>query len=223
MSPDDVGDQLCERVLSVLLEVWLVACIKCYPSPPLWKTLREMAINWRHRTALIEQWNRINLTLTSRVLEIMYGVSFPQLKIGTHVFILGFRIDTIYAQTPFITVFGFAGGDEDLQTTVNIMSEECVSQTWFRILHTIGNPVDLCHSNVISQTPQFLQYAITNDNPLEHPCLSVLPLNFHKAIKGVASLVDAFLGMYRFIHRVLGLCKKKCLSNFFFALHLKGL
>lgn len=79
---DDVGDQLCERVLSVLLEIWLTACIKCYPSPPLWKTLREMAINWRHRTALIEQWNRINLTLASRVLEIMYGVTFPQLKIG---------------------------------------------------------------------------------------------------------------------------------------------
>lgn len=77
-----MGDKLCERVLSVLLEVWLIACIKCYPSPSLWKTLREMAVNWRHRTALIEQWNRINLTLTSKVLEIMYGVNFPQLKIG---------------------------------------------------------------------------------------------------------------------------------------------
>lgn len=88
------------------------------------------------------------------------------------------------------------GGDEDLQSTVNSMTEECVVQTWFRILHTIGNPVDLCHSNIISQTPQFLQYAITNDNPSEHPCLAVLPLNFYKAIKGIASLVDAFLGTY---------------------------
>jgi len=25
---DDVGDQLCERVLSVLFEVWLLACVK---------------------------------------------------------------------------------------------------------------------------------------------------------------------------------------------------
>lgn len=87
-------------------------------------------------------------------------------------------------------------GDEDLQTTVGSMSEECVVQTWYRVLHTIGNPVDLCHSNVISQTPQFLQFAITNDNPSEHPCLSILPLNFYKAIKGVASLVDAFLGTF---------------------------
>ncbi|XP_065199453.1 ral GTPase-activating protein subunit beta isoform X2 [Planococcus citri] len=165
---DDVGDQLCERVLSVLLEIWLLACVKCYPSPPLWKTLREMAINWRHRTALIEQWNRINLILTSKILEIMYGLSFPQLKIG---------------------------GDEDIQATVNNMCEETVAQTWFRVLHSIGNPVDLCHSNIISQTPQFLQYAITNDNASEHPCLSVLPLNFYKAIKGIAVLVDAFLGV----------------------------
>lgn len=90
-----------------------------------------------------------------------------------------------------------SGGDEDLQSTVNSMTDECVVQTWFRILHTIGNPVDLCHSNIISQTPQFLQYAITNDNPSEHPCLAVLPLNFYKAIKGVASLVDAFLGNRR--------------------------
>lgn len=74
------------------------------------------------------------------------------------------------------------------------MPEETVAQTWFRVIHSIGNPVDLCHSNVISQTPQFLQYAITNDNPSEHPCLSILPLNFYRAIKGIAVLVDAFLG-----------------------------
>lgn len=78
---DDVGDQLCERVLSVLFEVWLVACVRCYPSPPLWKTLREMCMNWRHRMALIEQWNRVNLALTQRLLEFMYGPSFPELKI----------------------------------------------------------------------------------------------------------------------------------------------
>ena len=81
MFTDDVGDQLCERVLSVLFEVWLVACVRCFPSPPLWKTLREMCMNWRHRMALIEQWNRVNLALTQRLLEFMYGPAFPELKI----------------------------------------------------------------------------------------------------------------------------------------------
>lgn len=79
---DDVADQLCERILSVLFEVWLVACAQCFPSPPLWKTLRESCMNWRHRMALVEQWNRVNLFLTSRLLQFMYGPSFPDMKLG---------------------------------------------------------------------------------------------------------------------------------------------
>lgn len=79
---DDVADQLCERVLSVLFEVWLLACAQCFPSPPLWKTLRECCMNWRHRIALIEQWNRVNLALTSKLLIFMYGPTFPELKVG---------------------------------------------------------------------------------------------------------------------------------------------
>jgi len=44
-----------------------------------------MAVTWRHRTALIHQWNRINLALTARVLTFMYGPGFPQLKIRKYV------------------------------------------------------------------------------------------------------------------------------------------
>lgn len=78
---DDVGDQLCERVLSVLFEVWLLACVRCFPSPSLWKTLQESCSLLRHRMALVEQWNRVNLALTARLLEFTYGPSFPDLKI----------------------------------------------------------------------------------------------------------------------------------------------
>lgn len=78
---DDVGDQLCERVLSVLFEVWLLACVRCFPSPSLWKTLQESCFLLRHRIALIEQWNRVNIALTARLLEFTYGSLFPELKI----------------------------------------------------------------------------------------------------------------------------------------------
>lgn len=37
---DDVSDQLCERLLSTLFEVWLLGCAKCFPSPSLWKTFQ---------------------------------------------------------------------------------------------------------------------------------------------------------------------------------------
>ncbi|XP_075220156.1 ral GTPase-activating protein subunit beta isoform X3 [Lycorma delicatula] len=167
---DDVGDQLCERVLSVLFEVWLLACVHCFPSPPLWKTLREMCMNWRHRVALVEQWNRVNLALTQRLLDFMNGPSFPELKIL----------------------------EEDSQLIPQGMTNDCIAQCWFRFLHCLGNPVDLCRPQVISQTQKFLQFAITSEtviDPCQHPCLAVLPTNFLKAIKGIAGQVDAFLGI----------------------------
>ncbi len=112
---------MCERVLSVLFEVWLLACGKSFPSPPLWKTLRISCQAWylfilmhikyskycvlhscffqtfsckksiatlliyqlnlycrRHRGNLFDQWNKINLLLTGRVLTIMYGPEYSK-------------------------------------------------------------------------------------------------------------------------------------------------
>lgn len=82
---DDAADELCERVLSVLFEVWLLACWRCFPSPSLWKTLQESCATLRHRVALIEQWNRVNLALTARLLAFTYGPQFPELKIGRYI------------------------------------------------------------------------------------------------------------------------------------------
>lgn len=77
------------------------------------------------------------------------------------------------------------------------MSNETVAQAWYRLLRTIGHPVDLCRPIVIAQAPAFLQYAIASVNvvdPCQHPCLQNLPHIFLKAIKGIAGQVDAFLG-----------------------------
>ncbi|XP_043784982.1 ral GTPase-activating protein subunit beta isoform X6 [Apis laboriosa] len=177
---EDAGEQLCERVLGVLLEVWLVACERNFPSPPLWRTLRESCLRWRHRLALVEQWNRVCLALTARLLQIMYGPMFPELKIN----------------------------EEDSQLVPSTMSDEAVAQAWYRLLRTIGDPVDLCRPAVISQTQAFLQYAIASPNvidPCQHPCLQSLPQIFLKAIKGIAGQVDAFL-----VTNVLGVSQACC-------------
>ncbi|XP_012160069.1 ral GTPase-activating protein subunit beta isoform X5 [Ceratitis capitata] len=169
---DDVGDQLCERVLSVLFEVWLLACVRCFPSPSLWKTLQESCAMWRHRMALIDQWNRVNLALTARLLEFTYGPAFPELKIS----------------------------DEDAQLIPADMTNDCVAQTWYRLLRTIGNPTALCSPHIISKSSHFMQWALTHDKGAEtyqHPCLQALPQIFLKAIKGISNQVDAFLGIYR--------------------------
>ncbi|KAL7044929.1 hypothetical protein ACKWTF_002104 [Chironomus riparius] len=167
----DVGDQLCERVLSVLFEVWIISCFKCFPSPSLWKTFQESCSNWRHRMALVEQWNRVNLALTSRLLEFMYGPSFPELKIP----------------------------DEDNQLIPLEMTNDCVAQVWYRFVRIMGSPTALCCPQVISHTPAFMQHVLLREDSIEphqHPCLLLLPQIFLKAMKGISSQVDAFLGIF---------------------------
>ncbi|XP_035223369.1 ral GTPase-activating protein subunit beta-like isoform X3 [Stegodyphus dumicola] len=168
--PDDIGSHLCERILGVLIEVWLLACHRSFPSPSLWKTFRELACSWRHRIALVDQWNRVNLALTSRVLQFMYASHFPNIKLS----------------------------DDDMHLVPADMSNESIAQAWFRLLHTLGNPVDLCRPEVISQTPKFYHFALSSEmviDPCQHPCLAVLPQIFYKAMKGISNLVDVFLGI----------------------------
>lgn len=185
---DDVGDQLCERVLSVLFEVWLLACVKCFPSPSLWKTFQESCANWRHRIALVEQWNRVNLALTARLLDFTYGSSFPELKIR--------EFDTLSCYVVKIMI-NIILADEDNQLIPPSMTNDCVAQSWYRFIRMVGSPTALCCPQVISHTPQFMQYILLRDDSIEphqHPCLLMLPQIFLKAMKGVASQVDAFLG-----------------------------
>uniref|UniRef100_A0A453YTJ1 Ral GTPase-activating protein subunit alpha/beta N-terminal domain-containing protein n=1 Tax=Anopheles gambiae TaxID=7165 RepID=A0A453YTJ1_ANOGA len=166
---DDVGDQLCERVLSVLFEVWLLACSRCFPSPSLWKTFQESCAAWRHRIALVEQWNRVNLVLTAKLLEFTYGPAFPEMKIA----------------------------DEDAHLVPDGMTNDGIAQAWIRFLKILGAPTDLCCPQVISRTPQFIQAVLLNADGIEpqhHPCLLSLPQIFLKTMKGIAGLVDAFLG-----------------------------
>lgn len=71
-----------DKLIEHFFQVWLVSCERNFPSPPLWRTLRESCLRWRHRLALVEQWNRVCLALTARLLHIMYGPMFPELKIS---------------------------------------------------------------------------------------------------------------------------------------------
>lgn len=92
-------------------------------------------MNWRHKVALVEQWNRVNLALTSKVLIFMYGPSFPELKIGMIRFLLIKIISEFFL------------GEDDLVPSG--MSNDCISQSWYRFLNTIGNPVNLTKPKVI--------------------------------------------------------------------------
>ncbi|XP_069100001.1 ral GTPase-activating protein subunit beta isoform X2 [Pleurodeles waltl] len=171
--PGEIAESLAEKLIGVLFEVWLLACTRCFPTPPYWKTAKEMVANWRHHPAVIEQWSKAICALTSRLLRITYGPSFPQFKVP----------------------------EEDAALIPGEMDNECVAQTWFRFLHMLSNPVDLSNPAIISSTPKF-QEQFLNVNGMtqefhQYPCLKQLPQIFFRAMRGVSCLVDAFLGITR--------------------------
>ena len=87
--------------------------------------------------------------------------------------------------------------EEDESLIPADMTNDCIAQSWYRFLHSLGNPVDLSRPSLVSQTQHFYQYAIVAENvidPTHHPCLSALPSIFLKSMKGIAAMVDAYLG-----------------------------
>nr|XP_055068877.1 ral GTPase-activating protein subunit beta isoform X4 [Misgurnus anguillicaudatus] len=177
LAPPTVGggiaEKLAEKLISVLFEVWFLACTRCFPTPPYWKTAREMLANWRHHPPVVEQWSKVIAALTSRLLRFMYGPSFPLFKVP----------------------------EEDASLIPAEMDNDCVSQTWYRFLHMLSNPVDLSNPVIVSSTPKFQEQLLGGNSVphevLQHPCLKQLPQIFFRAMRGVSCLVDAFLGISR--------------------------
>uniref|UniRef100_A0A8C3AF95 Ral GTPase-activating protein subunit beta n=1 Tax=Cyclopterus lumpus TaxID=8103 RepID=A0A8C3AF95_CYCLU len=168
-----VAEKLAEKLMAVLFEVWLLACARCFPTPPYWKTSREMLANWRHHPPVVEQWSRVACALTSRLLRFTHGPSFPPFKVP----------------------------DEDASLIPLEMDHDCVAQTWYRFLHMLSNPVDLSNPTIVSTTPKFQEQFLNSSGlPHEvvlHPCLKQLPQIFFRAMRGISCLVDAFLGISR--------------------------
>ncbi|MGH0165770.1 UNVERIFIED_CONTAM: hypothetical protein FKN15_066484 [Acipenser sinensis] len=165
-----IAEHLAEKLISVLFEVWFLACTRCFPTPPYWKTAREMLANWRHHPPVVEQWSRVICALTSRLLRFTYGPSFPPFKVP----------------------------DEDANLIPAEMDNDCVAQTWFRFLHMLSNPVDLSNPAIVSSTPKFQEQLLNvtgvPQEVIQHPCLKQLPQIFFRAMRGISCLVDAFLG-----------------------------
>ncbi|XP_037623458.1 ral GTPase-activating protein subunit beta-like isoform X3 [Sebastes umbrosus] len=154
-----VSEQLSHLSMAVLFEVWLLSCSRCFPSRSLWQTGRRMLSSWRHQPAVVEQWSRVIAALTSRLLLLTFGPSFPHFKVP----------------------------DEDAALIPADMDDHRVPQTWFRFLHLLSNPVDLSCPVVVGSTPSSHEEALRGD--------SQLPSIFFRAMRGVSTLVDAFLGV----------------------------
>lgn len=172
---DSLGDQLSERVIAVLFEMWLLSCAAYFPVPSLWRTFRDMCGNWRHYEPLVVQWNRVNFALTARLVKLLYGRRELYLELSAD------------DQDAF---------NELTRDYVQPLGRDCLVQCWFRFLHALGNPADLCCVALICGTPKFKHYALTSSQviePSQHECLLQLPKIFLRAVKGVSTLVEALL------------------------------
>uniref|UniRef100_H2ZQ54 Rap-GAP domain-containing protein n=1 Tax=Ciona savignyi TaxID=51511 RepID=H2ZQ54_CIOSA len=168
--PNGLAEQLCEQLMHTMFDVWMLSCWRCFPTPSMWKTARIMVAGWRHHSPVVEWWAKVTSALTARLLTFMYGPEFPPYKIP----------------------------DEDMKYIPAEMNNEQIAQSWFRMLHIISDPVELSNSSKFSKTPIFMERSLKSDtyfDASQHPCLRLLPYIFLKAMKGVSSLVDAFLGL----------------------------
>ena len=93
--------------------------------------------------------------------------------------------------------------EKDFKVFLEEMPKDCLVQSWFRLLHTLGNPVDLLYPNRLTSSPAFQKVATEFEKESRkhrHPppspiqgCLNLLPSIFHEVMKGVAALVYLFL------------------------------
>ena len=105
-------------------------------------------------------------------------------------------------------LFIYVEGEDDLALLPSDVTNECITQSWFRFLHIMQNPVELSKPMIIGKTQGFLQYALTSQDvvdPSQHECLLTLPIIFFKAMRGISIMVNAFLGnlydIYKFCLR----------------------
>lgn len=189
---EDIGTHLCERVITVLFEIWIMACKRCFPTPNYWKTLQYLFSTWRHRPQVIEQWSNVCLIFTQRLVQLNNQMTFINLQQQQE--------QCLYESLDNIELSQVLPSSSSYSAYINRLIQEMdyvtVSQAWYRFLMIINNPVDLSSPEIISRTKKFSNFAAECVvDPRQHPCLDILPQNFFKAMKGLAQLVDTFLSI----------------------------
>lgn len=185
--PDDIGTQLQDRISGVLFELMLLACSRSIPDTSLWKTFHEMCLNWRHRPALVDHWRRITLLLTKRIVQLPSVLIKCNEQRTDNEYIIR-NIDPSLNTPP--------NNLSASELAVATMSYENLSQTWYRFLNLIGNPVELADPSIISRTDEFYHAACVANNvldPRQHPCLNVLPQIFMNSMLGLKDFIESFI------------------------------
>jgi len=166
--PNCLSEQLCEQLMHSFFSILISACVNCFPTPPMWKTISTLFRRWKHHLAVIEWWSKISVVISSKVLMFMQGPDILELKVT----------------------------EKDLELFPNDFTGEVLIQTWFRILHLIGDPSNFCDKNsmVKYHNKESIDEVFNSDSSTDSSGQSV-SLIFLKAMKGISTIADAFLGI----------------------------
>ena len=179
-----LGTSLCDQLIHTLFAAWLRACREMFPGPTMWKTLQEFCASWRHQTSLINQWCQLMMSLTKKVTLVLYG--------SKHYKEISGSITDVEKRFRFL---------------LDGMPKDAVVQCWFRMLHTLKNPMDLLYQELITDTRGFKE--VINEAELVAPGSSSgllqstkesLPKIFCSLMKGVTAQVFLFLGEKQEVH-----------------------
>ncbi|THD20225.1 hypothetical protein D915_009032 [Fasciola hepatica] len=168
----DLAENIAESVFGLLMNTWLKACTYCFPRPQMWVALKECVKVWRHQTAVLSIWSSCVIALTSQLLLSLHKtVSNKSTDLNSS--ILGKISPTVLPPE---------------------MSLSAVKEAWFRFLHIMGNPVDLCDPHVLA-TPVLEECRKTTATQRVGRASVYLPYIYHQMIRAVANVVDGFLGI----------------------------
>lgn len=178
--PNTIAAHLKAFPVHVLFAAWLHASIRCFPRPQLWKSLHELCTQWRHHRFLANQWTHLIYTLTYQVISNLYTQKFLK--------------DIQPSNSRMDTDFG---------KIISNMPYNVLVQCWYRMLHSLGNPVELAYPSIIASLPAFQQKHASSEGEGHHHSvgaatkqqpLVALPRIYHELMRGVATLVYLFLG-----------------------------
>ena len=180
VEPNSLATNLKSLPVYVLFEAWLLASVHAFPRPQLWKSLCELCHHWRHHRCLSNQWTQLIYTLTFKVIGHLYTANYLH------------EIEPSPIRL-----------DQNFLRIVEQMSYDIMVQCWYRILHILGDPVELAYPEGIANLPAFKKYALEREEGQRYrlpqlaptqASLAGLPLIYYELMRGVATLIYLFLG-----------------------------
>ena len=166
------------RAASVLIHLWLAACVSCFPPPPVWKTLAQLLPKWRHSQPVVEQWGVAVVWLTHLLAQTCFqDRNFQNFAV----------VNNNNQQSQHWTYL-----HQSFLDNPNVLS-----QSWFRILHAAGKVLDLVKpaSFLTSTLPTGVPSPTQPSQEQLMSFIKAVPAIYHSSVYSLCCVSDLLLGI----------------------------